>query len=211
MTEGVRYTFTASYGCSYPGNGPDAVLKVLAGPSAPLPTEAGTLTMVKEVDPRGNYVAKLAPSAGLLPFLPVTRYTVDIKGYSSPIVYRYGELSETVGVAYSGGPYCQGKAKGDTVTVGATVTVSIAGVATPLPPLSVEATVVCDPYVAPSPIRDAGVDEAANPGAGATPGSAAGPSNAGGCTLAPGGSSAPWVAGFALPLLGLLLRRRRDS
>lgn len=209
MTEGQRHSFEVVSECDG-GRKATAVLKVLAGPPAVLPVSAGTLTPLEK---DGVFSVRLVPSADLKPFLEVARHSLRLDGVTNPYGSAYGTLDRDLPIASPQSGRCQGKAKGEVVPVVAELTVYIAGVAEPLPPVSATGSVVCDPYVPPPPvIRDAGDEKttSGDDGASSSSGSSGSSgSNSGGCTVAPLGTPAPWAIGLALPVLGLLLRRRK--
>jgi len=207
MTEGQRYTFEVGSECDGGGKAIATSLKVLAGPPAALPRTAGTLSPLPQTD--GTFVARFVPSSDFGPFLPVARYSVSIDGVRYPSYgAAYGPLGTDLYLVSPRSPQCGGKVKGDVVSFTAELTAYIAGVAEPLPPVSIGGTVVCDPTVAPPMvIRDAGDEKTTS---GDEPAStSSNSSSSGGCVVASSESTTPWAIGLALPVLGLLLRRRR--
>ena len=206
MTEGQRHSFEVASECDGGGKAA-AVLKVLAGPPAVLPLSAGTLTPLQK---DGMFSVRLVPSSDLKPFLKVARHSLRVDGVAYPYGAAYGTLDRDLPIASPESGRCQGKAKGEVVSVVAELTVHIAGVADPLPPVSATGSVVCEPYVAPPPvIRDAGDEKTTSGDEGVSSSSSSSSGSSGGCRVASSDSPMPWAVGLALPVLGLLLRRRK--
>ncbi len=146
------------------------------GPSAPLPTVAGTLALgTPKANQRATPVV-FTPSAELAPFLPLTMF--DLKVAGKPAVWgtvAYGNAFPTAGVVELGIGWRDALSRGITSTAGLcadgevgkktialTLEAHVAGATSDPPAVPLEVTIECDPPPAPPPVgpSDGGVDDA---------------------------------------------------
>lgn len=201
---------------------PKATTTFEVGPSAPLPTVAGTLALgTPKADQRATPIV-FTPSVELAPFLPLTMF--DLKVAGKPEVWgtvAYGNALPTAGAVELGIGWRDALSRGITSKIGLcadgdvgkktialTLEAHVAGATSDPPAVPLDVTIECDPPPAPPPVgpSDGGVDDA-----GATNGSDL---EGGGCSA----STSPALSssgGLALVAVGLVLggvaRRRRSN